>query len=110
ITPENFAAQIADARTFTLQSWLEPLRAAGLIRGGSLDNAILIGEQGWSSPPRGENELARHKALDVVGDLALLFGSANFRGHIIATRAGHGAHRAWMQACRESNALRTVNV
>ena len=110
ITPANFAADIADARTFTLQSWLEPLRAAGLIRGGSLDNAILIDDNGWSSPPRGQNELARHKALDVVGDLALLFGSANFRGHIIATRAGHGAHRAWMQACRERNALQTVDV
>lgn len=106
ITPQIFAGEIASARTFTLQSWLEPLQKAGLIRGGSLDNAILIDEDGWSSPPRFNNELARHKALDVVGDLALLFGSANFRGHIIATRAGHGAHRAWMEACRQQNALR----
>ena len=108
VTPESFARDIAGARTFTLQSWLEPLRKAGLIRGGSLDNAIMIDENGWSSPPRFENELARHKALDVVGDLALLFGTANFRGHIIATRAGHGAHRLWMEACRQQQALRPV--
>ena len=105
ITPENFAREIAGARTFTLQSWLEPLRSAGLIQGGSLDNAIVIDENGWSSPPRFENELARHKALDVIGDVTLLFGTANFRGHIIATRAGHGAHRSWMQACRQQDAL-----
>ena len=105
ITPENFAREIAGARTFTLQSWLEPLKNAGLIRGGSLDNAIVIGENGWSSPPRFENELARHKALDVVGDLALLLGTADFRGHIIATRAGHGAHRSWMEACHKQGAL-----
>ena len=108
VTPANFATQIAGARTFTLRQWLAPLQNAGLIRGGSLDNAILIDENGWSSPPRFENELARHKALDVVGDLALLFGSAGFRGHIIATRAGHGAHRKWMEACRENNALQIV--
>ena len=108
ITPAHFARQLASARTFTLESWLEPLRGAGLIRGGSLDNAIVIGHGGWSSPPRMDDELARHKALDVVGDLALLFKSADFCGHIIATRAGHGAHRAWMEACRDSNALRVV--
>lgn len=109
ITPATFAREIAAARTFTLQSWLEPLQNAGLIQGGSLDNAIVIDENGWSSAPRFENELARHKALDVVGDLALLFGTANFCGHIIATRAGHAAHRGWMQACREQNALLVSN-
>ena len=105
ISPAIFAREIADARTFTLQSWLEPLQKSGLIKGGSLDNAIVIGADGWSSPPRFENELARHKALDVIGDLALLFGAANFRGHIIATRAGHGSHRAWMESCCRQNAL-----
>ena len=108
VTPDNFAREIAGARTFTLKSWLEPLQSAGLIRGGSLDNAIVIDENGWSAPQRFENELARHKALDVVGDLALLFGAANFRGHIFATRAGHGPHRTWMQECREQGALRLV--
>ncbi len=108
ISPQTFAEAIADARTFTLQSWIEPLQKAGLIRGGSLDNAILIDDNGWSSPPRFSNELARHKALDLVGDLALLFGPARFCGHIIATRAGHGAHRLWMEECRRKNALVTA--
>ncbi len=110
ITPQTFASEIAAARTFTLQEWLEPLRRADLIKGGSLDNAVLIGKEGWSSPPRYANELARHKALDAVGDLALLFGASNFRGHIIATRAGHGAHRAWMEACRASDALQIASM
>ncbi len=105
ISPQTFAGEIADARTFTLKSWIEPLRKAGLISGGSLDNAILIDDEGWSSPPRFTNELARHKALDLIGDLALLFGPARFYGHIIATRAGHGAHRLWMEECRRKDAL-----
>lgn len=109
VSPELFATEIAGARTFTLESWIEPLRAANLIRGGSLENAILIGAEGPSSPFRFENELARHKALDVIGDLALLFGAHDFRGHIIATRAGHGAHRRWMQACRTADVLRCIS-
>ena len=108
VSPELFARELAPARTFTLEAWLEPLRAANLIRGGSLHNAILIGADGPSPPLRFANELARHKALDVIGDLALLFGAHDFRGHIIATRAGHGAHRAWMQKCREAGALRAL--
>ena len=108
LAPAAFAAQLAPARTFTLDSWIEPLRAANLIRGGSLENAIIIGPDGPSSPLRFPNELARHKALDVIGDLALLFGVHDFCGHIIATRAGHGAHRAWMEACRQNNALRAI--
>jgi UDP-3-O-[3-hydroxymyristoyl] N-acetylglucosamine deacetylase len=106
----QFARELAPARTFTLESWLEPLRAAGLIRGGSVENAVVIGNDGPSSAPRMEHEQARHKALDAVGDLALLWGSARFRGHIIAVRAGHGAHRAWMEKCRRQDALRVVNL
>ncbi len=102
----SFGRELAPARTFTLQNWLEPLRAAGLIRGGSLQNAVLIGEDGPSSAWRLPAELARHKALDVVGDLALLCGDGGaFCGHVTAIRAGHGAHRGWMESCRNSEAL-----
>ncbi len=106
----NFAtleAELAPARTFTLENWLAPLREQGLIRGGSLENAVVVGKEGLSSPWRMADELARHKALDVVGDLALLFGRDGgvFRGHIIALRAGHGPHRAWMIECRRRGAL-----
>jgi UDP-3-O-acyl N-acetylglucosamine deacetylase len=107
ITGANFAQQLAQARTFTLDSWLAPLQEAGLIKGGSLQNAVVISSEGTSSPARCDNELARHKALDVVGDLALLFGGdgGQFQGHIIAIRAGHGPHRYWMESCRNLEAL-----
>ncbi len=108
INASSFGRELALARTFTLESWLEPLRAAGLIRGGSLDNAVLIhGEGTPSSPFRFPNELARHKALDVVGDLALALCStgALFSGHIVAIRAGHGTHRDWTTRALESGAL-----
>ncbi len=102
----NFARELSPARTFTLESWLQPLRDAGLIRGGSLENALLIGNDGPSSPLRFPNELARHKALDAIGDLALLCGDGGaFCGHVIAIRAGHGPHRAWMNLCRSKDAL-----
>lgn len=106
VSAASFARDLAPARTFTLSAWLEPLRAAGLIRGGSLENAILIDEDGPSSPWRFPNELARHKALDALGDIALLFGKGGaFCGHVVALRAGHGAHRAWMESCRNQSAL-----
>jgi UDP-3-O-[3-hydroxymyristoyl] N-acetylglucosamine deacetylase len=108
INATSFEHELAAARTFTLEHWLEPLRAAGLIKGGSLDNAVVVSANGPSSPPRMEHEMARHKALDVVGDLSLLFGTdgGGFQGHIIAIRAGHGPHRYWMDTCRNSGAIR----
>lgn len=103
----TFEREIAPARTFTLENWLEPLRGAGLIRGGSLDNAVVVNEMGLSSAPRLENEMARHKALDCIGDFALLFGANGgaLCAHLIALRAGHGPHRAWMESCQHQNAL-----
>lgn len=109
VNAQSFARELAGARTFTLESWIEPLRAAGLIRGGSLDNAVLIGADGTpSSPPRFPDEIARHKALDVVGDLALALcpTGARFGGHLVAIRAGHGTHRDWTSRALASGALR----
>jgi len=108
VDAQSFAKELAPARTFTLERWLEPLRSAGLIRGGSLDNALLIGEDGTiSAPLRFENELARHKALDVVGDLALALcpSGARFAGYIIAIKAGHEAHRNWTTRALGSGVL-----
>lgn len=105
VTPESFESELASARTFAREEWLEALRGMGLIRGGSLDNAVVFGSQGPSSALRFDNEPARHKALDAIGDLALLFGPARFVGHIVAIRAGHGAHRSWMNRCIEQSAL-----
>ena len=89
--PDSFARAIAPARTFGLAHQIEQLRAANLIRGGSLDNALVCGEAGWLNPPlRYENEPARHKILDLVGDLSLL--GAIPRAHYLAYKASHRLH------------------
>lgn len=107
ITPQIFAQEIAPARTFTLESWLEPLRTQGLIRGGSLENALVLNADGPSVPYRYPDELARHKALDVLGDVALMLAGDGgvLQAHLIAIRAGHGPHRAWMEAAIAQGAL-----
>lgn len=99
VNARSFSKELAPARTFTLESWLEPLRAQGLIRGGSTDNALVLMKQEPSSPLRFENELARHKALDAIGDIALLFGEDGgvLHAHIVVVRAGHELHRLWMR-------------
>jgi UDP-3-O-[3-hydroxymyristoyl] N-acetylglucosamine deacetylase len=104
-------SQIASARTFTLEEWIEPLRSAGLIKGGDEQNAIVLFNDHMSVPLRYPNELARHKALDVVGDIALLFGEEGgmLSAHIIAVRAGHGSHRRWMDEVLRQNALVRLN-
>lgn len=90
ITPETFDRDIASARTFVFYEDVKPLMDKGLIKGGSLESAIVIrGEQVLSKEPlRYADEFVRHKILDVVGDLAL-FGRA-IKGHVIAVKPGHG--------------------
>jgi UDP-3-O-[3-hydroxymyristoyl] N-acetylglucosamine deacetylase len=103
----NFCTEIAPARTFTMEQWIEPLRAQGLIRGGSTNNALVLGEEKASSPLRFPEELARHKALDALGDLALLTSQegALWQAHFILIRAGHGLHFQWMQAASNSDSI-----
>lgn len=107
IDSEVFRRELAPARTFALEEWIAPLQAQGLIRGASLDSAILLGTNSSSSELRFSTELARHKALDLLGDLALLFTprGAIFCAHLIAIRAGHAAHLGWMKKCVAENAL-----
>ncbi|MBE9182004.1 UDP-3-O-acyl-N-acetylglucosamine deacetylase [Oculatella sp. LEGE 06141] len=88
---EPFSTAIAPARTFGLAHQVEHLQQQGLIKGGSLENALVCGTDGWINPPlRFSNEPARHKLLDLVGDLSLLglFPLA----HIIAYKASHHLH------------------
>lgn len=88
---ENFAAAIAPARTFGLADQIEQLRQRGLIKGGSLENALVCDQSGWINPPlRFSNEPVRHKLLDLVGDLSLLgyFPCA----HVLAYKASHQLH------------------
>lgn len=87
----SFAAEIAPARTFGLAGQVEALRARGLIRGGSLENALVCDEARWLNPPlRFPNEPARHKILDLVGDLSLV-GRPPV-AHYLAYKASHRLH------------------
>jgi UDP-3-O-[3-hydroxymyristoyl] N-acetylglucosamine deacetylase len=87
----SFAAEIAPARTFGLLHQIEHLQKTGLIKGGSLDNALICGPEGWLNPPlRFANEPVRHKILDLVGDLSLL-GTFPI-AHFLAYKASHNLH------------------
>ncbi len=90
VTPEIYEKEIAPARTFTFYEDVKPLLDKGLIKGGSLENAVVIrGEEVMSKEPmRFNNEFARHKALDVIGDLMLC--GKRILGHVIAVMPGHG--------------------
>ncbi|ASC70877.1 UDP-3-O-acyl-N-acetylglucosamine deacetylase [Halomicronema hongdechloris C2206] len=88
---EAFQDAIAPARTFGLADQIEQLRAMGLIQGGSLDNALVCGSEGWLNPPlRFANEPVRHKLLDLIGDLSLL-GTLP-QAHVVAYKASHQLH------------------
>lgn len=90
ITPATYEKEIARARTFVFYEDVKPLMDKGLIKGGSLENAVVIrGDQVLGKEPlRYAEEFARHKILDIVGDLSL-FGRA-IKGHVIAVKPGHG--------------------
>ncbi len=92
ITPETFEREIAPARTFGFLHEIEQLKAAGLIRGGNLRNAIVIGDDKILNEDhlRFPTELVRHKILDLLGDLKVL--NVDLQAHIIAHRSGHRTH------------------
>ena len=94
VTPERYASEIAFARTFGWESDLDKMRDMGLIRGASLANAVCFTASGVMNPEglRAADECCRHKALDLIGDLALL--GRPLLGHVIAERAGHAMHAA----------------
>ncbi len=87
---DDFAEQIAPARTWGYVEELDTLRKAGLALGATSDNALGIGRDGYLSQPRFPDEPARHKVLDLLGDLALL--GRPLDAHVIALGAGHALH------------------
>jgi len=95
ITDETFVEEIAPARTFGFLKEVEMLRQRGLALGGSLDNAIVLGETGVlnQNALRFEDEFVRHKILDAIGDLSLV--GYPVIGHLVAHRAGHALHTAF---------------
>ncbi|CAM0872069.1 unnamed protein product [Alopecurus aequalis] len=92
-----YSSKIASARTFCIFEEVEKMRGAGLIKGGSLENAMVCSmTDGWLNPPlRFEDEPCRHKILDLIGDFSLLArnGSQGFPfAHVVAYKAGHALH------------------
>ena len=94
VTPERYAQEIAPARTFGFAHELDQMRDMGLIRGASLENAVCFNRETVENPEglRFPDECCRHKALDLIGDLALI--GKPLLGHVIAERAGHAMHAA----------------
>jgi UDP-3-O-[3-hydroxymyristoyl] N-acetylglucosamine deacetylase/3-hydroxyacyl-[acyl-carrier-protein] dehydratase len=92
ITPAIYEREIAPARTFVYYEDVQSLMEKNLIKGGSLENAIVVrGDSVLSKEPlRFPDEFVRHKILDIIGDLAL-FGRA-IRGHVVAVKPGHGVN------------------
>jgi UDP-3-O-[3-hydroxymyristoyl] N-acetylglucosamine deacetylase len=96
-----FVDHVAPARTFSRLEHIETMRSLGLIKGGSLDNAVVI-DQGQVLNPEGlrfPNECARHKVLDLIGDLAL--GAPLIRGHIKADGPGHSLNHRLLRLLME---------
>ena len=98
VTPDAFARELAPARTFGFTHEVAALKAKGLIKGASGANAIVLDEHGLANGGqlRWPDEFVRHKAADIVGDLALT--GARIRAHVIATRPSHGGNVALARA------------
>ena len=104
ITPETYEKEIAPARTFTFYEDIEPLLEKGLIKGGSMENAVIVrGDSVLSKEPmRFPDEFVRHKMLDIIGDVALL--GRRVKGHIIAVKPGHGSNAELTRALAKQQA------
>jgi UDP-3-O-acyl N-acetylglucosamine deacetylase len=98
LTRGRFMRELASARTFVDMKDLEGLRARGLARGGGQENAFGFGSEGYSGPLRFPDEVVRHKALDMVGDLALC--GARLEGLVVAVRPSHKLNVALALALR----------
>ena len=86
IDPETYAREIGPARTIAYEAEIDALRSMGLGLGGTMENVIVYNDDGWLNPLRYEDELVRHKMLDVIGDLRL---AGMIRGHVIAVKSAH---------------------
>lgn len=89
VKEEEYLKEIASARTVAFTKELEMLEKMGLGRGGTIENVVVFDDKKILSVPRFENELIRHKVLDLIGDLYLL---GPIKGHVIAVKTGHAAN------------------
>jgi UDP-3-O-[3-hydroxymyristoyl] N-acetylglucosamine deacetylase / 3-hydroxyacyl-[acyl-carrier-protein] dehydratase len=106
ITTAVFERELAPARTFVYYQDVEPLMEKNLIRGGSLENAVVLrGDAVLSKEPlRFADEFVRHKILDIIGDFALI--GTRIRGHVIAVKPGHAANAEMARALAREQARR----
>ena len=105
VTPENDASAIAPARTFGFEYELDQMRDMGLIRGATLENAVCFTRDGIANPGglRFPDECCRHKALDLIGDLALI--GRPLLGRLVAEKAGHAMHVALVNKVMSDKSL-----
>ncbi len=103
LTPASFVKEIAPARTFGFLDQLEKLKASGLIKGGTLESALVCDSDTWVNPPlRFKDEPVRHKLLDLIGDLAL----AGFpKAQVLVYRGSHGLHTDLAASLLKNNCL-----
>src|SRR5881398_1348717 len=108
VTPTAFEREIAPARTFVYYEDVQPLMEKNLIKGGSLENAIVVrGEAVLSKEPlRFADEFVRHKILDVIGDLALV--GRRIRGHVVTVKPGHAANADLARAIAREQTQRSA--
>ena len=95
VDQENFKKEIASCRTFSIYEEIAPMIEKGLVKGGSLENAVIIKDNAVANPEglRFSDEMVRHKVLDLIGDLSLV--PVPFLAHIIAIRSGHASNNAF---------------
>jgi UDP-3-O-[3-hydroxymyristoyl] N-acetylglucosamine deacetylase len=95
LSEEGFKNEIAPCRTFSIYEEIAPMIEKGLVKGGSLDNALIVKEDKVMNPEgvRFSNEMVRHKILDLIGDFSLV--PFPFLAHIIAIRSGHASNNAF---------------
>ena len=105
ITPETFERDVAPARTFGFLKEVEYLHSRGLARGGSLDNVVVVGDDGILNKEglRFPNEFVRHKMLDFVGDMAML--GRPLLGDFTVSCSGHGHNNAFLRALVQGDGL-----
>ena len=99
INPETYEKEIAPARTIAYEKEIEALQKMGLGLGGTLESVIVYNDEGWLNPLHYEDELVRHKILDVIGDLRL---AGPIRGHVIAVASGHALNTALAKEIQKS--------
>lgn len=105
MSPETYASELAPARTFGFEYELDQMRDQGLIRGASLDNAVCFTRDSVLNPGglRFPDECCRHKALDLIGDLALI--GRPLLGRVVAEKAGHAMHVALVKKMMADSSL-----